>query len=65
MRRLRHDFKHAVDVTLLDDVEERPLADLGRQEWSSVFRQLVALGIIDVAHDAYGALRLTELARPV
>jgi ATP-dependent DNA helicase RecQ len=39
--------------------------DLGRQEWSSVFRQLVALGIIDVAHDAYGALRLTELARPV
>jgi ATP-dependent DNA helicase RecQ len=40
-------------------------ADLGRQEWSSVFRQLVALGIIDVAHDAYGALRLTELARPV
>ncbi len=39
--------------------------DLGRQEWSSVFRQLVALGIVDVAHDAYGALRPTELARPV
>jgi ATP-dependent DNA helicase RecQ len=39
--------------------------DLSRQEWSSVFRQLVALGIIDIAHDAYGALRLTELARPV
>jgi ATP-dependent DNA helicase RecQ len=40
-------------------------ADLSRQEWSSVFRQLVALGILDVAHDAYGALRLTDLARPV
>src|ERR1700682_6079213 len=40
-------------------------SDLGRQEWSSVFRQLVAQGIVDVAHDAYGALRLTELARPV
>ncbi len=40
-------------------------SDLGRQAWGSVFRQLVALGIIDVAHDAYGALRLTELARPV
>jgi len=39
--------------------------DLNRQEWSSVFRQLVALGIVDVAHDAYGAIRLTELARPV
>jgi ATP-dependent DNA helicase RecQ len=39
--------------------------DLSRQEWSSVFRQLVALGIVDVAHDAYGALRLTDLARPV
>jgi ATP-dependent DNA helicase RecQ len=40
-------------------------SDMGRQEWSSVFRQLVALGIIGVAHDAYGALRLTESARPV
>ena len=40
-------------------------SDLGRQEWSSVFRQLVAQGIVDVAHDGYGALRLTELARPV
>jgi len=39
--------------------------ELNRMEWGSVFRQLVAHGILDVAHDAYGALRLTALARPV
>jgi ATP-dependent DNA helicase RecQ len=39
--------------------------DLDRKAWSSVFRQLVALGVLEVAHDAYGALRLTEMARPI
>ncbi len=39
--------------------------DLDRKEWSSVFRQLVALGAIAVAHDSYGALHLTEVARPI
>ena len=31
--------------------------------WRSVFRQLVALGLARVDHDAYGALVLTEAAR--
>jgi len=39
--------------------------DLDRKAWSSVFRQLVALGVLEVAHDAYGALRLTPAARPI
>jgi ATP-dependent DNA helicase RecQ len=39
--------------------------ELGRKEWSSVFRQLVAAGLIAVAHDSYGALQMTEAARPV
>ena len=34
-------------------------------EWRNVFRQLVAMGYASVDQTAYGALRLTELARPV
>jgi ATP-dependent DNA helicase RecQ len=32
-------------------------------EWRSVFRQLIALGYIDIDADAYGALRLAEKCR--
>jgi ATP-dependent DNA helicase RecQ len=39
--------------------------DFDRKEWSSIFRQLVALRILEVAHDAYGGLRATEAARPI
>jgi len=39
--------------------------DLDAKAWNSVFRQLVALGVLEVAHDSYGALRLTEAARPI
>ena len=34
-------------------------------EWRNVFRQLVAMGYLSVDHDAFGALKLTEAARPV
>ncbi len=40
-------------------------ADLDENAWRSVFRQLVALGYARPDHDAYGALRLTDAARPV
>ena len=33
--------------------------------WRAVFRQLVALGLVEVDHAAHGALKLTEAARPV
>ncbi len=33
--------------------------------WRSVFRQLVALGLARVDHESFGALVLTEAARPV
>ena len=39
--------------------------DLDRKAWGSVFRQLVAHGVLEVAHDAYGALRLTPTAKPI
>ena len=39
--------------------------ELDWKAWSSVFRQLVAFGVLEVAHDSYGALRLTEAARPI
>jgi len=39
--------------------------DLAQQQWSSVFRQLVAAGYINVDMEAYGGLMLAEAARPV
>jgi ATP-dependent DNA helicase RecQ len=35
------------------------------QQWSSIFRQLVAGGFLEADMEAYGGLRLTESARPV
>jgi ATP-dependent DNA helicase RecQ len=40
-------------------------ADLDDASWRGVFRQLVALGLARVDHEAHGALRLTEASRPV
>ena len=40
-------------------------ADLDEPAWRAVFRQLVALGLARVAHDAHGALKLTDASRPV
>jgi ATP-dependent DNA helicase RecQ len=38
---------------------------LGQAQWSSVYRQLVAAGLLQVEMEAYGGLSLTEEARPV
>jgi len=40
-------------------------ADFDEAAWRSVFRQLVALGLARVDHEAHGALRLTEASRAV
>jgi len=40
-------------------------ADLDEANWRSVFRQLVAMGLARVDHEAHGALRLTEASRAV
>ncbi|KDM67856.1 DNA helicase RecQ [Acidiphilium sp. JA12-A1] len=40
-------------------------ADLDRRQWGSVFRQLAVAGLVEIDHEAYGALRITERARPV
>lgn len=39
--------------------------DIPQQQWSSVFRQLVAGGLLETDMEAYGGLKLTETARPV
>lgn len=39
--------------------------NLSQQQWSSVYRQLVAAGFISVDMEAYGGLKLTETSRPV
>ena len=40
-------------------------ADLDDMGWRSVFRQLLANGLLEADAEAYGALKLTENARPV
>ncbi|MDE2985951.1 MAG: DNA helicase RecQ [Gemmatimonadota bacterium] len=40
-------------------------ADLDPYRWRSVFRQLVARGLLSVDMEGYGSLRLTEASRPV
>jgi ATP-dependent DNA helicase RecQ len=39
--------------------------DLDEKQWHSVFRQLVARGLVAVDFDSFGALRLTEQCRPI
>ena len=39
--------------------------ELSAEEWKSVFRQLVAAGLASVDVAGHGALKLTELSRPV
>ncbi len=38
---------------------------LAQAQWSSVYRQLVAAGLLNVDMEAYGGLKITEAARPV
>ncbi len=39
--------------------------ELDRKGWSSLFRQLIVKGLIEVDHDAFGALRMAAMAEPV
>ena len=38
---------------------------LNEQEWRSVFRQLIARGLVEIDLDGYGSLRLAESCRPL
>ncbi len=55
MSRWRHDQLSVFGIGALHD----------EATWRAVFRQLVALGLVEVDHEAHGALKLTEMARPV
>ena len=39
--------------------------EFSNAEWRSIFRQLIALGYIDIDMERHGALRLTEKCRPI
>jgi ATP-dependent DNA helicase RecQ len=39
--------------------------DLNAAQWSSVYRQLVAGGLLEADSEAYGGLKLTAAARPI
>jgi len=40
-------------------------ADLGQQQWRSILRQLVVLGLLSVDTGGYGALQLNDRSRPL
>ncbi|MEN3365550.1 MAG: ATP-dependent helicase RecQ [Burkholderiales bacterium] len=40
-------------------------SEVSEAEWRAILRQAIALGLIVVDHDSYGALKLTDEARPV
>ncbi len=40
-------------------------ADKGEAEWRAILRQAMALGLVEIDHEAYGALKLPEAARAV
>jgi ATP-dependent DNA helicase RecQ len=39
--------------------------DIAAEEWRSVFRQLVAAGLLTIDNEGHGAFKLTETCRPV
>jgi ATP-dependent DNA helicase RecQ len=73
----RFGISHLIDVITGNDTEkiqrfqhnELSVFGIGqdrtRQEWSSIIRQLVAMGVLSVDIDGYGALLFTQNARPV
>ncbi len=68
---------HLIDVLLgkqtgrIEQLGHKQLSTFGigtahtAQQWSSVFRQLIAAGLLEADIESYGGLRLTEAARPV
>ncbi len=73
----RFGVAHLIDVLLgkatpkVEQFSHQQLSTFGigkelvQAQWSSVYRQLVAAGFINVDMEAYGGLKLTEEARPV
>ncbi len=73
----RFGVAHLIDVLLgkatpkVEQFKHQQLSTFGignslaQAQWSSVYRQLVAAGLINVDMAAYGGLKLTEAARPV
>lgn len=51
----RHDKQSTFGIGAEDSVTQ----------WRSLFRQLIALGYLEVDHDGFGALHLTEKCRPL
>ena len=68
---------HLVDILMgkttaqVEKFQHQKLSTFGigkahtQSQWSSVYRQLVAAGLLQVEMEAYGGLSLTEAARPI
>lgn len=55
IRHNRHDQQSTFGIGAEDSVSQ----------WRTLFRQLIALGYLEVDHEGFGALRLTEKCRPL
>ena len=40
-------------------------SDKSEAEWRAILRQVIALGLVDIDHESYGALKFSAAARPV
>ena len=68
---------HVIDVLMGKDTEKVQQhghadlsvfgigAELGQQQWRSILRQLVVVGLLKVDSAGYGALQLSEASRPL
>ena len=68
---------HVIDVLMGKDTEKVQQnghaelsvfgigAELGQQQWRSIIRQLVVVGLLKVDSEGYGALQLSETSRPL
>ncbi|MFA5678460.1 MAG: DNA helicase RecQ [Pseudomonas sp.] len=73
----RYGVGHLTDILLARDNEKIRSAghqhlstygigkQLSEQEWRSVFRQLIARGLVEIDLDGFGSLRLAESCRPL
>ncbi|MBF0264452.1 MAG: DNA helicase RecQ [Gammaproteobacteria bacterium] len=73
----RFGVNHLIDILLAKDNEKirrfnhQQLStygigdELNQAQWRSVYRQLIALGMLNADNDNFGALKLTEKSRPV
>ncbi len=61
----RYGVVHLIDILLGRENDKMRAAGHPEAQWRSIFRQLLARGLVDADLDGHGGLRLTESCRPL